>query len=225
MEAAGAATGAVAPQADYLIPLERVTVEEGPDGVIGQGALGVVRRGIFRAEGDDPDPDGGHRADSHGRALIPAQQRMTRPVRVALKGLHMLRTDAASVAAMGGGLTPRERGHVLQTFWRECELLHRAQHDNIVPFVGVVMDDTLAREPLYLASEYVCSGTLHELIHGEQYAGMRSDGGYLPLEVQLEALEGLFAALAYLAAIPMVGIPVDFLLILINIGQNVLNFD
>ena len=67
-------------------------------------------------------------------------------------------------------------------------------------FYGVVVDETPAREPLYLAMQYIPSGTLHDLIHGERYAAMRADGGFLPLEDQVTALLGVFRALAYLAA-------------------------
>ena len=64
----------------------------------------------------------------------------------------------------------------------------------------MVVDETPAREPLYLAMQYIPSGTLHDLIHGERYAAMRADGGFLPLEDQVTTLLGVFRALAYLAA-------------------------
>ena len=48
---------------------------QGPDGIIGRGSLGEVRRGTLRG------------------------------VEVALKSLFMLRTDAASIAAFGGALS------------------------------------------------------------------------------------------------------------------------
>ena len=64
-------------------------------------------------------------------------------------------------------------------------------------FYGVVVDETPEREPRYLAMQYIPSGTLSDLIHAERYAGMRADGGRLPLADQLTALLGLFRALAY----------------------------
>jgi serine/threonine protein kinase len=54
-------------------------------------------------------------------------------------------------------------------------------------------------EPLYLAMEYIPSGTLQDLIHSERYEFLRTDERCLPLETQLVALTGLFAALEYLA--------------------------
>ena len=168
-----------------LISVRDVEIAEGPDGVVGRGALGEVRRGSVAAA---PGSEGDHEGRVH----------------VALKGLHMLRTDAAANAAMGGPLTQREREAVLQTFWKECAMLRRATHDNIVPFIGVVIDDTPQREPLFIAALFVESGTMHDLIYGDRHAELRSDGGFLTLTTQLVALEGLFAALEYLAKIPLI---------------------
>lgn len=156
---------------DWAIPAEDVEVVQGDEGVIGRGALGEVRRGIFQG------------------------------VSVALKTLHLLRTDAASVAAMGTALTLAERRAQMVVFQKECDLLRRAVHPNIVPFVGVVVVD---REPLYLATQYVPSGTLHDLIHSEKYAPMRTDKGRLPLSTQLLVNSGLFSALSFLATLPMI---------------------
>ena len=78
--------------------------------------------------------------------------------------------------------------------------------DHLIPFARIaaqfygVVVETPAREPLYLAMQYIASGTLHDLIHGERYAAMRADGGFLPLEDQVTTLLGVFRALAYLAA-------------------------
>jgi serine/threonine protein kinase len=82
---------------------------------------------------------------------------------------------------------------------QESTLLESFDHVNIVPFFGVVCDDTTAMEPLYLAMQYVPSGTLQDLIHSERYVEMRSDEGRLPLVTQALALLGLFSALEYLA--------------------------
>eukprot|EP01046_Picozoa_sp_COSAG06_P022474 COSAG06_NODE_1746_length_8495_cov_5.648761_2_plen_400_part_00 len=171
---AGAAGGGGAGGlAEARIPLADVTVVEGAEGLIGRGALGEVRRGRF--DGAD----------------------------VALKGLHMLRTDAAAVHAMGGALGPAERRALADAFWRECDVLRRVVHPNILPFVGVVVDPERS-EPLYLAAQYIASGTLHDVLYSPRHAALRSDGGYLPLETQLVALEGLFGALAYLAELRLI---------------------
>ena len=65
--------------AEYRIALADVEVIEGRDGLIGRGALGEVRRGRYAG------------------------------TEVALKGLHMLRTDDEAAHAMGGALAPAER--------------------------------------------------------------------------------------------------------------------
>ena len=137
---------------------------------IGSGALGEVRRGTI---GD---------------------------VGVALKALHMLRTDAAAQAQWGGALSPAERRHQLEVFRRECDTMRGLVHPNILPFVGVVVDDTPAAEPLYLATQFIESGTLHELVHEPRYAAVRTAaGGLLPMEAQLVVFVGMFAGLEYLA--------------------------
>ena len=142
----------------------------GVEGFIGRGALGEVRKGSYRG------------------------------VVVALKTLHLLWTDPESIAAMGVALAPVERQAVLAALVKECEMLRRCTHANIVPFIGLVID----QEPLYLALQYIPSGTLHDLIHGECYAAMRTDAGTLPLQTQLLANCGLFSALAFLATVPMI---------------------
>ena len=76
-----------------------------------------------------------------------------------------------------------------------------------------------------MVMQYIPSGTLQDLvraarprlafppllrdcalqqIHAERYATMRTDAGCLPLEEQIVALVGLFSALEYLAAVPMI---------------------
>ena len=155
---------------EWVIPIADVEVVEGAEGLIGKGALGEVRKGKIKG------------------------------VPVALKGLHMLRTDTASITAMGVALSPAERQAVLADFMKECDTLRRCTHAHIVPFIGVVVD----HEPLYLATQYISSGTLHNLMYGEQHAGLRTDGGKLPLRTQLVANSGIFKALAFLATVPLI---------------------
>eukprot|EP01043_Picozoa_sp_COSAG02_P067715 COSAG02_NODE_10979_length_1819_cov_1.929070_1_plen_545_part_00 len=159
--------------AEYRIALADVQVIEGREGLIGRGALGEVRRGRYAG------------------------------TEVALKGLHMLRTDAEAAHAMGGALAPAERRALQADFFRECDVLRRAVHPNILPFIGVVVD-AAGSQPLFLAAQYIASGTLHDLLYSPRHAALRSDGGYLPLEVQLVVLEGVFGALAYLAQLPLI---------------------
>jgi serine/threonine protein kinase len=141
--------------------------------VVGGGALGAVYRGVIE-----------------GRE-------------VALKCIHLLRDDAPAIRDMGGALRPDERRHVQATFKRECDLLRQLQHENILPFIGVVVD--ASRQPLYLACTYVASGNLHELIHGDSGCGLRTgDGGTLQLRIQLVAAVGVFSALEYLASVPAI---------------------
>ena len=77
-------------------------------------------------------------------------------------------------------------------------------HPNIVPFFGVVVDDTPAKEPLYLAMQYIESGTLQDLIYGERHAAVRTDDSRLPLPTQLLALVGMFCALQHLASLNLI---------------------
>ena len=81
----------------------------GREGVIGRGALGEVRRGIYRE------------------------------AEVALKRLHLLRTDDAWMDEGGFRLGPEERRCLLGNFMKECELLSTLSHANIVLFVGIVV--------------------------------------------------------------------------------------
>ena len=154
----------------FVIPRTEIEVEEGVGGIIGRGALGEVRRGTYR-----------------GNVC-------------ALKSLHLLRTDAASLAAMGGVLNPDERSAYLQKFTQECNFMQSFEHANIVPFFGVVVDDTEAMEPLFLAMQYIPSGSLQDMIHGARYAPMRTNDACLPIEAQAVALLGMFSALQYLSA-------------------------
>ena len=159
--------------AEYRISLADVHVIEGREGLIGRGALGEVRRGRYAG------------------------------TEVALKGLHMLRTDAEALHAMGGALGPAERRALQADFFRECDILRQAVHPNVLPFIGVVVD-AQGLQPLYLATQYIESGTLHDVLYNPRHAALRSDAGHLPFETQLIALEGLFGALAYLANLPLI---------------------
>ena len=105
---------------DHLIPEVEVQVLWGRAGLIGKGAMGEVRRGRYRG------------------------------VEVALKQLHMLRTDAASIQEGIIKLTITERRALQREFLKECALLQRVTHPNIVPFVGIVVDSARF-EPLSLA--------------------------------------------------------------------------
>eukprot|EP01043_Picozoa_sp_COSAG02_P026520 COSAG02_NODE_1531_length_12086_cov_22.388588_7_plen_896_part_00 len=157
---------------DWIIPSSDVEVDESPAGLLGRGALGEVRKGMCRG--------------------------MT----VALKALHLLRTDAAAAQAMGVALTQEERRLVLESFRKECDLLRRAcDHHNIVRFIGMVSDP----EPLYLATEYCPSGTLQDLLYKPHRADLRTaEGGCLPLATQLLVSHGIFEALKFLATLPMI---------------------
>ena len=172
MEGAAPATGAAYP--DFMIEQAELRVEQGPEGVLGTGALGEVRRGTYRG------------------------------AVVACKSLFMLRTDARSVAGFGGALRPEERRHLTAKFMQECRFMQECTHPNIVPFFGVAVDDTPAREPLYLVMQYIESGSLRDVIHSARYCGMRTDASCLPLETQAVALVGIFSALEYLAGLKLI---------------------
>ena len=116
---------------------------------------------------------------------------------VALKSLHMLRTDDAAQAEWGGALSPAERDHQLALFRRECETLRGLHHRNVLPFIGVVVDPD--SEPLYLATQFIAGGTLHDLVHHARYAQLRDAMGLLPLPTQLAVAHDIFSGLSYLA--------------------------
>jgi hypothetical protein len=98
-----------------------VVALEGDAGLLGRGALGEVRRGVWiTAEGEAETA-------------------------VALKRLFLLRTDNAALAEMGGALTATDRAAVADAFLRECVILSRASHPNILPFYGIVMDGARRR--------------------------------------------------------------------------------
>ena len=116
---------------------------------------------------------------------------------VALKSLHMLRTDDAAQAEWGGALSPAERDHQLALLIRECDTLRGLDHRNILTFIGVVVDRD--SEPLYLATQFIPGGTLHDLIHHARYAQLRDEAGCLPLPTQLAVAHDIFSGLSYLA--------------------------
>jgi hypothetical protein len=51
---------------------------------------------------------------------------------VALKGLFLLRTDAASTAAFGGALPEADRRALVEKFMGECRFMQACTHRNIV---------------------------------------------------------------------------------------------
>ena len=64
----------------------------------------------------------------------------------------------AALARMGGALSEDDRQRVTAAFLRECTTLCRANHPNILPFFGIVLDG--ARQPVYMATALVRSGSL-----------------------------------------------------------------
>jgi large subunit ribosomal protein L40e len=158
--------------ADVLaIAAAEIAPAEGDEGVLGRGALGEVRRGVWTTAG------GGETG-------------------VALKRLFMLRDDAGSVAEIGGALSPEEKAAVVAAFLRECTILSRANHPNILPFFGIVVDE--GRQPLFMATALVESGTLRDVCVQERYAHMRSDASVLSHALVVDVLLDVFLALEYL---------------------------
>jgi len=160
-----------------VIPSAEVTVVEGAGGLLGRGALGEVRRGRWVQVGHEMKE-------------------------VALKRLFLLRDDAASLAEMGGGLSAEDKKAVVAAFLRECVSLSRAKHPNVLPFYGIVMDD--ARQPLFMATALVMSGSLRDMCKSERYAYLRNraecDGAVSQLShaMVVDVLLDLFLALEYL---------------------------
>ena len=167
------------PDGVEAIPTAQIVPLEGNEGILGRGALGEVRRGMWRTEGGNETP-------------------------VALKRLFMLRDDDAAMAEVGGALSPEEKAAVVAAFLRECTILSRANHPNILPFYGIVLDD--ARQPLFMATALVESGTLRDMCIHARYAHLRSGGEGLPgggptilsHALVVDVLLDVFLALEYL---------------------------
>eukprot|EP01044_Picomonas_judraskeda_P008106 COSAG03_NODE_905_length_5401_cov_2.949830_3_plen_866_part_00 len=161
------------------IPSTEIVPIEGDEGLLGRGALGEVRRGRWIT---------GAGAET----------------RVALKRLFLLRDDVAALAEMGGALSAAEKAAVVDAFLRECTILSRANHPNILAFYGLVLDD--ARQPLFMATALAESGTLRDLCQHERYAHLRSDNEGLPgggsallsHALVVDVLLDVFLALEYL---------------------------
>ena len=157
------------------IPSAQIVPVEGNEGILGRGALGEVRRGVWVTEGGNETA-------------------------VALKRLFMLRDDDTAMAEMGGALLPEEKATVVAAFLRECTILSRANHPNILSFYGIVLDD--ARQPLFMATALVESGTLRDMCVHARYAHLRSDSGggppVLSHALVVDVLLDVFLALEYL---------------------------
>ena len=122
-----------------VIPSAEIVPVEGDEGLLGRGALGEVRRGRWVTAGGGAETG------------------------VALKRLFLLRDDVAALAEMGGALSAEEKAAVVAAFMRECTILSRANHPNILAFHGLVLDD--ARQPLFMATALAEAGTVRDLCH------------------------------------------------------------
>lgn len=123
----------------------------------------------------------------------------------AIKKIFFLQNDAQFVQR-GGALSPAERAHCMREFFKECEIMASCAHPYIVPFVGVVIDPR--GQPVAIASQFVESGTLHDLLYHERYASLRGavEGAagegearqLLRPRLVMQILEQLFLGLEYL---------------------------
>ena len=168
------------------IAAAEVEVVPGPAGLLGHGALGEVRAGRWRVA---PGP---RAAAGDGEVGTTA---------VALKQLFYMREDAESIAAIGGALSPVEQRAVVAGFLRECTILSRAHHPNILPFYGIVYAPGAGGAPqlLYMATAHAASGSLRDLCHKPRYASLRPGAGpALSFAVTVDVLLDLFMALEYL---------------------------
>lgn len=80
---------------------------------------------------------------------------------VALKSLHLLNDMA---------LAPQQLAEVRDAFEKECGLLHRCRHPNVVLFLGMVAHPDGA--PAYIMTELIEGGTLHDAVHGAAPASL-----------------------------------------------------
>ena len=105
---------------------------------------------------------------------------------------------------MGGAPSAEEKAAVVAAFMRECVILSRANHPNILEFYGLVLDD--ARQPLFMATALAESGTVRDLCQHERYTHLRSAGEGLPdggsallsHALVVDVLLDVFLALEYL---------------------------
>jgi serine/threonine protein kinase len=79
-------------------------------------------------------------------------------------------------------------------FIRECSILSRTIHPNILPFYGVVVDQQ--KRPLYMAAELAPGGSLAELQH--RHPRFRAACGGLVAADAVLVLHDVFMGLEYL---------------------------
>ena len=79
-------------------------------------------------------------------------------------------------------------------FQRFCETFAGILHNTIIVLSLVfcatqVVDATPLAEPLYLALQYIASGSLHDVLYAPRHLALRSDGERLPLRAPLRSTE------------------------------------
>ena len=162
-----------ADSADALVEVSAREIELGD--VLGRGAYGVVRQGVWRRkvrsavrEPDVEDADDDATKDD-------AEKRVWTSTRVAVKTLRAARLGARPSRA------------ALRAFKREVAVLSRLRHPCVVRLLGAC----LAPPDLCIVEELVEGGSLHAYLHGP---GARRDGAGVSRSEASETLERLPAS-------------------------------
>ena len=119
----------------------------------------------------------------------------TNPIKVAVKRLFFMATDAAALRAMGGALSTSARQQVLRDFIKEYSINSSIRHPNIVMFLGVGVDCTANDEPRFLVMELMDRSLHDEIFPGGE---VPRQGAPMSLDRVVSILLDVSRALAYL---------------------------
>jgi len=116
-------------------------------------------------------------------------------LKIAVKRLFFMATDAAALRAMGGALSTSQRQQVLRDFIEECSINSSLRHPNIVMFLGVAVDRESNNSPRFLMMEL-----MDRSLHDEIFPGgvVPRQGAPMSLDRVVSILLDVSRALAYL---------------------------
>ena len=194
-----------ADDADALVAVALSELELGD--VLGRGAYGVVRRGVWtrkaRTSDLESDVEDADAAESSAEDGLPVSKKNTSSAR--LRGSVSTRVAVKTLRAARLGARP-SRG-ALRAFKREVAVLSRLRHPCVVRLLGAC----LAPPDLCIVEELVEGGSLHAYLHGPgARRGAGDDGGRaskdedVPVDARvstaLDVCSDVARAMAYLAA-------------------------
>ena len=204
-DAESAESAESADDADALVAVALSELELGD--VLGRGAYGVVRRGVWtrkaRTSDVESDVEDADAAESSAEDGLPVSKNNASSAR--LRGSVSTRVAVKTLRAARLGARP-SRG-ALRAFKREVAVLSRLRHPCVVRLLGAC----LAPPDLCIVEELVEGGSLHAYLHGPgARRGAGDDGGRaskdddVPVDVRvstaLDVCSDVARAMAYLAA-------------------------